>query len=58
MKKPSGKIKVSYRSGREEFIPFKTYEGKDYKEPIKDLNKSVKIGSTLKYEIIFNKVGS
>lgn len=55
MKKPSGRFEVLHRSGRQETILFKTYEGKDYKEIVKDLEKAKEIGSVTYYKTIIGK---
>lgn len=55
MKKPSGRFNVTYASGREESLPFKTYEGKDYKELLRDLTWSRDIGSIKSFEMKLGK---
>lgn len=55
MKKPSGRFEVLHRSGRVETLHFKTLEGKDYKELVKDLDKAKEIGSVTYYKLILGK---
>ncbi len=55
MKKQSGRFEVTHRSGRNETIFFKAYEGKDYKEIVKDLEKAKDIGSVIHYKTIIGK---
>lgn len=55
MKKPSGRFEVEYASGRKENLPFKTYEGKDYKELLKDLKGSKELGAIKEYTLKLGK---
>lgn len=55
MKKPSGRFEVEYASGRKEELLFKTYEGRDYKELVKDLRSAQETGAIKNYSLKLGK---
>lgn len=55
MKKPSGRFEVVYASGRTENLAFKTYEGKDYKDLLRDLSWSKEIGNVKEFNLKLGK---
>lgn len=55
MKKPSGRFEVVYASGREETLTFKTFEGKDFKELKRDLERSKELGAIKEFTLKLGK---
>lgn len=55
MKKQPGRFSVTYASGRQGDLSFKTYEGKDYKDLLLDLTWAKELGAVKEFNLKLGK---